>query len=283
MYVEGNPVNFTDPTGYIAEGEEAGKADEIVKDLQVMYGLGFEKDWGYRLIQATPTPSPLSTPTGTTISCNVWDPGKWNYAELRTIKAALKDLSQKMGGPAKFRRFIGEATIKKAPRSQCGTTGEFRGCTEQWWSRYVVFTEGGIPPVNVEIKNKYTSIDKWTVVHEFAHAWDRNYGWTLNNYLGGSIAKRPKDCDPANAKPGCNSAGYFYVGIPPAGSGPTFNRLEDFAESVAAFVYPSTAEAKVALLYKNDPVLRQYLYYTDYSQTDRWKEINALINLGVLK
>ena len=280
-YVEGNPVNFTDPTGHIAEGDEARKADEILKDLQVMYGLGFEKDWGYQVVQVTPTPSLLSTPTGATVGCNVWDPGKWDYVELRTIKAALKDLSKKMGGPAKFRKFIGEATIKKAIRSQCGAGTEFRGCTEMWWSRYVVFSDGGTPPTNVDIKNR-ASIDKWTVVHEFAHAWDRNYGWTLGNGLGGYTGERPKNCDTNNRLPGCNAAGYYYSGIPPAGSGNGFNQLEDFAESVTAFVYPSTAEAKVAV-YKNDPILRQYLYYQDYSQTTRWKHINALINLGVLK
>jgi hypothetical protein len=75
-----------------------------------------------------------------------------------------------------------------------------------WWSRFVVFSDGGTPPTNVDIKNR-ASIDKWTVVHEFAHAWDRNYGWTLSNGLGGYTGDRPKNCDTNNRLPGCNAAG----------------------------------------------------------------------------
>ena len=271
-------MNYIDPSGHILESEDE-RAAAILKGLPATYGVQFEKDWGYRLIQVTPTPSSSSTLPGNPVNCNVWEPGKWHFIELRTIRDGLKDLSRSMGGADKFRKFIGNATIKKAPKSQCGT--EFRGCTEMWWSRYVVFREGGIPPTNVDVRNS-SSIDKWTVVHEFAHAWDRSYGWDLSDGIGGYIGDRPKNCDSNNRKPGCNDAGYFYTGIPPAGSGIGFNQLEDFAESVTAFVYPSTAEAKVAV-YKNDPQLRQYLYYSDYSQTTRWQYINALISLGVLK
>ena len=47
LYTTGNPVNFVDPSGYIAEGKEAIDADKIVKELRI-YNVFVEVDWGAR-------------------------------------------------------------------------------------------------------------------------------------------------------------------------------------------------------------------------------------------
>ncbi len=283
MYVEGNPINYVDPTGYITE-EEATKADSIAESLLREYGVNIQRDWGYQFILVDPGSEilPKYARLGKWYRCN-WQSGKWDFDELRTIKEGLHDLAKAMNGNGKFRKFIGTVTVRKSNISECGF--EFRGCTEVWLTRDVVFKDGGIPPTNVDITNKY-SIDKWTVIHEFAHAWDRNYGWSLSqglmSFTGGYVGDHPKNCDANNRLPGCNSFSYFYSGPPPAGSGDRFNVVEDFAESVTAFVYAQTAQSKV-VKYANDPVLRQFLYYPDYTKTARWKYVNGLIKLGVLK
>ena len=75
--------------------------------------------------------------------------------------------------------------------------------------------------------------------------------------------------------PGCNRWGYFYGDIPPAGSDQNFNRKEDFAESVTAYVYPAMVQARVDR-FKDGPY-RELLYYADYTQTRRWAFVDGLI------
>jgi hypothetical protein len=88
----------------------------------------------------------------------------------------------------------------------------------------------------------------------------------LTDHLGSIVAI-------TGSKPGCNDAGYFYGDIPPKGSDRNFNHKEDFAESVAAFVYPDIATRKVQKNYsKTSP-----LYYDNYRTTKRWKFIDRLM------
>jgi len=297
LYVYADPINLIDPSGYIAE-EDAGRADFIVKMLQANYGVHIEKDWGYRLVPIDTSSLLPFLMTGILYGCE-WNPGKLDYVELRTIRDAIHDLGNAMKG--QFEKFIGPVTIKKAGFSQCGSN--FRGCTEAG-NRDIVFNSNARPPVNVDISNTF-SIDKWSVVHELRHAWDRNYRWSrselLMAYTHGYIESKPSECgpfdpndffgNPKNRLPGCNAAGYFYSGPPPAGSDYGFNQQEDFAESVAAFVYPAEAYAKVEAIINpmktNDSTLyAQYLknlYYSDYTKTSRWTFINGLINLGAFQ
>ena len=105
-------------------------------------------------------------------------------------------------------------------------------------------------------------------------------------YTGGYFVSGRTDCDKNNSLPGCNSSGYFYSGTPPKGSDNNFNPKEDFAESVAAYVYPTKAHADLLKILQtyHDNDLAHYqqvyadLYYSDYTQTARWKFINGLIN-----
>ena len=82
-------------------------------------------------------------------------------------------------------------------------------------------------------------------------------------------------CDEDNRRPGCNAAGYFYGGIPPKGSDVNFNREEDFAESVAAYVFPDEAQQWVERWY--DTPYQEMLWYQDYHETPRWEYVNSLI------
>lgn len=164
-----------------------------------------------------------------------WNPGSWKKAELDKLFDTICLMANLMGGPEKFGRHLGGVTVRKA---DIGSHGG----------------EALAHRVSLSIRGTFTP---WTVVHEFAHAWDANYGWRLSRLLerytrgftspllamvvrmagfADSGRLRPEN-KPGRygRKPGCNRAGYFY-GDRPSGSNWAFNRKEDFAESVAMYV-----------------------------------------------
>ena len=125
------------------------------------------------------------------------------------------------------------------------------------------------------------------MVHELGHAWDKNNDGDLSreleeftggstSWLAGVVKRLRGECDRDRRLPGCNRAGYFYEEIPPAGSDTRFNREEDFAESVAAYVYPDVAQLRLER-FRFSVEYRELLYYPDYRQTRRWAFIDSLV------
>ena len=164
-----------------------------------------------------------------------WKPGIWTRTELDRLHDSIGLLANAMGENANFIRHLGGVTVKK---SDIGTHGG------EALAHQVSFSTKG-------------SFSAWTVVHEFAHAWDANHGWRLSRllekYTGGytnpflsslkqlaglsDSAFRAPEKKPGRygRLPGCNQAGYFY-GDKPSGSNWSFNRVEDFAEAVAMYI-----------------------------------------------
>jgi hypothetical protein len=172
-----------------------------------------------------------------------------------------------MGGSDKFKKNLGGVTInavvpKPLPNGQ---------------------PAGGRAGANYVELNYQTKFTEWTVVHELAHAWDANNFWGLSSklqletggatYLRAAIFKKAIGACGNASLPGCNNAGYFYGDVPPKGSGINFNRFEDFAESVAAYVYPDVATAKVQKSYAPSSPL----YYKNYRSTKRWSLVYSLM------
>jgi len=165
----------------------------------------------------------------------VWQAGDWDMDELERLHRNVKLLADAMGGSDKFRSYLDRVTVKK------GDLG----------------THGGEAYAHNVSLSSHRPISAWTVVHEFAHAWDGNFGWRLSvaleKYTGGhtnfvfGFLKRllgSADCGLFEAGqepgkhgrlPGCNNVGYFY-GDKPSGSDWNFTRKEDFAESVAMYL-----------------------------------------------
>jgi hypothetical protein len=164
-----------------------------------------------------------------------WKPGTWTKAEVDRLHDNVVLMGTLMGGSEQFVRQVGGATVRKA---DIGSHGG----------------EALAHRVTLSIKGTFSA---WTVVHEFAHAWDANYGWRLSRllerYTGGytspflSMIVRMAGLSDSGRfrpehkpgrygrKPGCNRAGYFY-GDRPSGANWSFTRKEDFAESVAMYV-----------------------------------------------
>ncbi|GAB4532309.1 MAG: hypothetical protein Kow0063_12660 [Anaerolineae bacterium] len=228
---------------------ESQQADQIVRDLQESYQMSVVKDWG----------------EGTEADPQAWRGGEWSLDELRTLQTGVADLAQAMGGPAKFVQNIGAIRISQVEMKHRGLASVHG----------IRFTASDI------------SIDLWTVVHELAHVWDARSGWRLSkaleSYTGGRtnwvamlLKRARRQCDEQSRLPGCNRFGYFYGDVPPAGADRNFNRREDFAESVAAYVYPARVQGRVDR-FKDDEGYRDLLYYADYTQTRRWAFVDGLV------
>src|SRR5215217_4847952 len=90
-----------------------------------------------------------------------WTPGTWSRAELDRLHHAIDLVVDAIGGKEAFIRHLGGVTVRK---SDIGSHGG-----EALAHRVSLSTRG--------------SFSSWTVVHEFAHAWDANYGWRLSRVL----------------------------------------------------------------------------------------------------
>ncbi len=227
-----------------------------------------------------------------------WNAGTWSKTELDRLHNAIDLMVDVMGGADRFIQHLGGVTVRKA---DIGSHGG----------------EALAHRVSLSKKGSFTS---WTVVHEFAHAWDANYGWKLSRllekYTGGftspvlSFLKklaflsdsglfRPgKNAGRFGRRPGSNRAGYFY-GDRPSGSNWSFNRVEDFAESVAMYIgwernndlSQHARNRIVRYQLKNgekDPfnVIDNWMDYArrfypdngDYTKTKRWQFVDDLVH-----
>lgn len=266
-------MNYTDPSGFIKQSE-AQEAYQIVIDLLV-YNVYVEVDWGGSNWYNAPF-----NPLVFNLGCS-WLEGDWSLKELKGLRKGVVDLSRAMGGLNKFVAKLGHVVVVQEALS--GTN----------FDKAAVGSAHSIR-VNSLLNDKFTN---WSAVHELGHVWDGNNNWKLSSlleaYTGGytispSTSIMPPYCslDIGHELPGCNVAGYYYGGIPPKTSGIGFNRFEDFAESVAAYVYPADARSEVlaqlAKYQKNlsrdvYQIYKAFLYYDNFRATERGLFIAGLL------
>jgi hypothetical protein len=252
---------------------------EKLTQLQEEFRVEVQADWG----------------TG---SDGAWQSGQWVKEELDRLHRTINLLSITMGGSERFVKNINGVTIKK------GDIGSHGG-------------EALAHKVSLSTKRTFSA---WTVVHELAHTWDANHHWQLSvaleKYTGGftspvlSFIKKflrlsdsglwNRESKPGRQGrlPGSNAAGYFYRNKP-SGSDWNFNRVEDFAESVAMYVgwnknndLSAWAEGRINLhLLPNGAQdksfgvdnwadYKKYFYPEDgdYTKTLRWKFVDELVH-----
>ncbi len=179
--------------------------------------------------------------------------GEWTEAARATLLAACEDLFQLWAVRQENLLWLRAKPIIAEPIRQLGLT-----CAE--W-----------------IKFNSAVLTKWTVVHEFGHAWDYANGlrhsaqmkrithsWGPVPLLHQWRHKDPRFWYHPGALP------------PPCGKDGNFNRLEDFAESVAATVYPLEAKKRAA---ERGMSYEQY-GYESFLDTPRGRFIQSLINKG---
>jgi hypothetical protein len=155
----------------------------------------------------------------------VMRPGSWAEDELRQLLEAVEDLAGLLGGPAPFRRRLGWVFLWRTSRRTSMAAMAmpvidvvyFRGAS---W---------GDPPEF-----------KWQTVHELAHVWDIRSLYRLSRGLKRAIGStygrfRRQSPIPFEYKPG----GQWLEGREPP-----LNALEDWADSVATYVYPEHAQSR---------------------------------------
>jgi RHS repeat-associated protein len=283
MYTSGNPINLTDPTGHIKEGQEAYKADSIRIRLGT-YGVQIVKDWGYRLTR-NPISSPPKILSESAYTCE-WDEGNWKIKDLELIEIATDDLKHALHGPNKIRAAVGQFSVRRDLKG-----GQSGMMTYAGPMRYLMGTD-----IAILSESTNEAWYKHSFVHEFGHVWDIRMGSRLslnlmkklgtwictdeehNNPLKGPncwfpelrrydsdneqviIPEAPPDtlriCLANPNSPKCENPPYSStygkngsLGALPAGA-------EDWANSLAYFVYPGYRQSEVIGLGK---VRRQYV------------------------
>ena len=133
---------------------------------------------------------------------------------------------------------------------------------------------GGLSNKNL-IRLNPVNLTSWTVVHELAHAWDASQGWRISAWLADETGSHFDHPFLHHFFPGRKE--YWYTVMsppPPCGIDGNFNRLEDFAESVTAYLFPEEAAKRAAQ--------RGWPYekfgYGHFHDTPRGKLIQALIH-----
>ncbi len=262
---------------------ESAVAAERVARLKTDFDVTVLADWG----------------DDVSVGDTTWKAGTWSLAELERLRDSLSLLAGAMNGNDRFKSNLGSVTVKKASIGSHG--GEA-------WRGQVTFSANA-------------SFTPWTVVHEFAHIWDEHNGWGLSRRLekftGGFTSPllawmrkffrladlngfvRADEPGKRGRKPGCNRSGYFY-GDKPSGADWNFNRVEDFAESVAMYVgwerdnaLSDHARKRISRYLKSNGEkddlfgtpdnwadYAKYFYPEegDYAKTKRWRFVEGLVN-----
>lgn len=90
-------------------------------------------------------------------------------------------------------------------------------------------------------------LTEWTIVHELGHALDASFGWQLSQRMRVETGSGFPIKVFHKAFPHWKVF-WYRVGSPPppCGVNDKFNSLEDFAETVTAFIFPDKAKEKAA-------------------------------------
>jgi RHS repeat-associated protein len=235
-YTRDNPVNYTDPTGYIAEpsatNHEAEYADLLVEQLFTVYGVRIVKDWGY----IPPMPD---------LGC-YWEEGSWrSYQELEITRDAIASMAATLHGIAKFKSAMGGYTVNihRVP------TEFYRG-------------HGGWSMNNVILPNNPFDSTKrlWTIgtiVHELAHVWDTRHWFQPGIGMMYATRSYGQKCNKANGIVTCFD---FYDKSAAIEEAPTDyakgNEREDWADSFTVFMYSSS---DVGMLRPLGPIRKKYI------------------------
>jgi len=230
IYVEGNPTNATDPSGYITE-KESQVAMLKLEELRRDYNIRIKKDWGYLITAFSIIPEYMDEPLYPFTKCQ-WANGNWrSLQELQWTLDAVKEMSAELGGSDKFRSAMGSYHIQF-----------YRTSTDTF------YTYGGYSINNVILPNwPFNTTDiraKRTVVHELAHVWDaRQWGRLSFNMMHTTKSFREvcnnrnicyKIYDPKNAIESALTVSNSYAET---------NEREDWAVSFEYFMYPGSGAA----------------------------------------
>ena len=225
-YTEGNPINYTDPSGYITP-HEAYEAGQIADELESTYNVIIDKDWGLVWWDRFNF-NPFDDVPFITKHCEWWN-GNWrNIEELRTVAEGVRTTANGIGTASKFK-----SAMKNQPVHiyRVNINGE-------------IFRHRAMPIFDIVYSN-YAMDNKtyiiYTTVHEFGHIWDIRNWLRLSNNM--SITLNTTQCVTAKGRQATSC--YFDITkgeeLPPGEKIKPYagtNALEDWAEAFANYIYP---------------------------------------------
>jgi hypothetical protein len=155
---------------------------------------------------------------------SVLRPRRWALTELQLLLEAVQDLATVMGGSSRFRKEIGACRVSSLPyRSSAAAMAlPFVG---------VVYFSGASWGHAPEFK--------WQTVHELAHMWDIRKRFRLSRGLKQATGGRCGNFKWQLPLPFEYEPGGKWL----EGRKPPLNVLEDWADSVATFVYADYAQS----------------------------------------
>ncbi len=122
-----------------------------------------------------------------------------------------------------------------------------------------------------------SNLTEWTITHELAHALDAAHGWQLSQQMRAHTGSGFPFRALHYAHPSWKLL-WYRVGSPPppCGVDKNFNSLEDFAETVTAYIFPDEAQRRAEA--------RGYPYekwgYTHFHETPRAQFFANLIRFN---
>jgi RHS repeat-associated protein len=216
MYVEGNPVNATDPSGHITQ-KETKRAELILEKLDSIYNVHIKKDWGY-LNEFIDTDNLYIDPL---LGCE-WLDGNWrSLRELELTLEAVKDMTRAFGGQkGLFNTAMRwrSVSVYRIPMDTL-TIGDHS---------YVAYGFDYVILFNYPFDGTDDRAKRY-IVHEFAHVIDFRQWWPPYR-LSNGMAAETKSFKDGVYDPGGQLE-------PPPTTYAQSNPKEDWAESLRNFVY----------------------------------------------
>jgi RHS repeat-associated protein len=249
-YVEGNPVRYTDPSGYLAK-EDWGDATSIYNELLSVYNVRIKRDWGVILTKSFNSyaevifPNPELDPDLLNGDCYQWVNGNWrNVRELELVKEAVVEVTGKLGGLSRFKNAFHNRVvdINRAIEIE-GLSGLALPFLDIWLDNSTFYSDSA----------KGEAFSRIVIAHELGHIWDIREFFKLSSGLGRSVGTIQKACTYSDL--GFCIEYEYYSPTSSTEKAPGFfdptkgeteydkyaytNLREDWAESFASYIYPN--------------------------------------------
>jgi len=233
-YVLGNPVNYTDPSGQIRINE-ARWALMIINLLRNNFEVTIEVDFGWRHPILNPL---LPLPDEEVPPCWEWEEGLWrSAAELEVVLEVAGRFRRAAGCLEGARRAIGGVTIRRV-REGMGAHHAGRS----------LITVGDAlfdqPQAQTPLLHQWGP--QVAIAHELAHYWD----WKTGNWWSRVWGKPGMLTEGMRARVGNEPGPTWYAR--------TQGAVEDWAESVAGYLFPEYFQALEAEAMVNENYKREY-------------------------
>jgi hypothetical protein len=208
-YVEGNPVNYVDPSGYIKESE-AQDAWDIMMELK-QYQVKIVVDWGYTDNGVLRTLLPVSPDRAKLYDwgCLSWTEGLWTLDDMQAFENGIAIIRRGVtNAGGNYQTLVGAVTVVRQ-RGNPPTTGA--------------------PTINYKVDGASRTYKVYGAIHEMGHIIIGHEAATLNYFKSKLQTSMENGIYNPGPYKGSSSEIYGYTHMPSKYA--INNSAEDFAET----------------------------------------------------